>query len=154
MSSPIIPRGGYQQVALPGEVVRSNIETVLRQIPDMVSYDPTTDRGEMLSLKLAVDPGIPAQQKDGWSGTVVEWGITASEITDQQSGEVVTLPSLALMDDKGYVVRLYGWPAIKSWASIIGHMGKERCQLGVAVVVKRRPSGVPGRSYWVVIPDV
>lgn len=148
-----IPKTGEQQIALPAEVVRENIQTVLRQMPDLVSYDPTTDHGELLSIKMAVDPGIPAQQRDGWSGTVVEWGISSYDVTDPGTGEMVTLPSLALLTDRGELVRLTGWPAIRSWAAIVRAAGRERCQLGMAVVVKRRPSGTAGRSYWVVVPD-
>lgn len=153
MSNLPVPKTGEQSVALPAEVVRENVQTVLRNMPDLVSVDPTTDRGELLALKLAVDPGIPAQQRDGWSGCVVEWSINAREAKGDREGEIVTLPSLALLSDKGEVVVLYGWPAIRSWAAILQNAGKERCQLGMPVVVKRRPSGTAGRSYWTVVPD-
>lgn len=153
MTKDIVPGSAGQKALLPAEVVRENVQTVLRQLPDLVSYDPTTDRGEALAARLALDPGIPAQQRDGWSGTIVEWGVSAREARADKEGELTTLPALSLLSSNGEVIVLYGWPAIRSWAGIVGHFGKERCQIGVSVVVKRRPSGTAGRSYWVVVPD-
>lgn len=147
---PIGPSGGAIE---PAELVKQNITTVVSQFPDIISYDPTTDRGEMLSVTVAVDPGIPALQRDGWRGTITEWGIAPWEVKGNKEGEIVTVPSLVLIGSEGDVIRLTGWPAIRSWSQIVKVMGKERCQLGVSVVVKRRPSGTAGRSYWIVVPD-
>lgn len=152
MSQLPVPRG-KGEVILPAEVVRQNLATVLSQRPDLMSYDPTTDEGEMIGLRIAVEPGVPAQQRDGWRGTVVHWGISAQEIADEKTGELVTLPSLLLIPEGGEPVRLYGWPAIKSWAAIVKALGSDRCQLGVKVRVKRQPSSTAGRSYWTVLPD-
>ena len=152
MSQLPVPRG-KGEVILPAEVVRQNIATVLSQRPDLMSYDPTTDEGEMIGLRIAVEPGVPAQQRDGWRWTVVHWGISAQEIADEKTGEVVTLPSLLLIAEGGEPCRLYGWPAIKSWALILKALGLDRCQLGVKVRVKRQPSSTAGRSYWTVLPD-
>lgn len=140
-------------VMLPAEVVRDNVRTALQQQPNLISYDPTTEEGELVSLRCAVDPGIPAQQRDGWRGTVVQWGISAYDVNDEQRGEIVTLPSLALISSERELIRLTGWPAIKSFGQIVRHLGIERCRRGVPIVVKRRASGTAGRSYWIVLPD-
>lgn len=147
------PQARVGNVRLPAEVVRENIATVLRQQPDLVSYDPTTDEGEMLSYRLAVDPGVPAQLRDGWRGTVVHWGISAQEVPDREKGTSDTVPSLALLTEEGQLCRLFGWPAISSWAQLLKAIGKERCQLGIKVRIKRQPSNTAGRSYWIVLPD-
>lgn len=152
MSNPIEPRP-HPEVRLPAEVVRDNVATVLRQHPGLVSYDPTTDEGEIVGLRCAVDPGVPAAQRDGWRGTVCHWGLSAQEVTDQKTGEVHVLPSLLLIPEEGEACRLYGWSAAKTWAKIVETLGVERCQLGVKIRVKRHPSGTAGKSYWVVLPD-
>lgn len=151
-TNPVVPRPA-QQTMLPAEVVRDNVSTVLRQRPDLISYDPTTDEGEMIGLICQVAPGVPATQRDGWRGTVCHWGLSAQEVTDKDTGEVSVLPSIYLHPEDGEGVRLYGWPAVKAWAAIVKALGVERCQLGVKVRVKRQPSGTAGRSYWVVLPD-
>jgi hypothetical protein len=148
-----VPKSNGPAVRLPAEVVRENIRTVLQQQPDLVSYDPSTDDGELLSLRCAVDPGVPATARDGWRNTVVHWGVAAYEVADEKTAEVLLLPSLALIAEDGDLVRLTGWPAIKSWSRIVQALGRERCQLGVKIKVVRRASGTAGRSYWLVLPD-
>jgi hypothetical protein len=147
---PVTPQGG---AIMPAELVRQNIATVLAQCPDLISYDPTTDEGEMLSLRCAVDPGVEQQKRDGYRGTVVNWGVSAYECKGDRDGEIVTVPSIALVMESGDIVRLTGWPGIKAWAALVRAAGKERCQLGMRVVIKRRASSTAGRSYWTVLPD-
>jgi hypothetical protein len=149
----ILPAPGPRQIES-ADLVRANLATVLSQLPDLVSYDPTTDEGEMVSLKCAVDPGCPATEKNNWTGTVVHWGIAPWEGADPKTGELSTVPSILLVADDGRSCRPTGWPAIKAFAAILRHMGKERCQLGVQVRVVRRASSIPGRSYWSIIPDI
>jgi hypothetical protein len=149
-----VPFTDGQRAIESAEVVRQNIATVLTQQPDLVSYDPTTDEGEMIGAAVALDPGSPSVVKDGWEGTVVQWGIAPWEAPDPVSKELSTVPSLLLIGESGQRLRVTGWPAIKSFAAIVRHFGKERCQLGVKIRVQKRPSSIPGRSYWSITPAI
>lgn len=130
-----------------------NVRAVVARHPDAISFDPADEANELLSLRCQTDPGIAAQQRDGWRGLVTGWYVGTWEIADETSGEVVTLPSLCLLTPRGELVRLCGWPAITSWANLVRAAGADRCRAGIPVVVKRRPSGTAGRSYWIVLPD-
>lgn len=153
MSQLPVPReGNGGQVVLPAEVIRENIRSVISKMPDLISFDPSDSAAEGLMLRCAVDPGIEAQKRDGWTATVNQWSVQAYDVEDEKSGEVVTLPSLCLIAEDGTLCRLTGWPAIKSWANLLRAAGAERCSLGVRIVVRRRPSGTAGRSYWLVLP--
>lgn len=148
-----VPRGANGgQVVLPAEVIRENVRSVIAKMPDLVSYDPTDSASEALMLRCAVDPGIQGQKRDGWTATVCQWSVQAYDVNDEKTGEIVTLPSLCLISETGEMCRLTGWPAIKSWANLLRAAGAERCSLGIKIVVKRRPSGTAGRSYWLVLP--
>lgn len=135
------------------EIVRANIAQVLAQNPQLCSFDLMAEENESLKLRSVLDPGILATERDGWSGFVNNWNICPYDVTNQQTGEVDTVPSLALFTPDGQLVRLTGWPAIKSWLRLVDAATPERCSLGIRVRVVRRPSGTAGRSYWQVLPD-
>lgn len=135
------------------EEVRQAIQRIHAENHGAISYDVADEANELLHLRVQTDPGIAAQQRDGWRGVVREWAVTPWDITDETTGEVVTLPSLVLISDKGELVRLTGWPSVSSWAGIVRAAGVEKLRAGVPVVVKRRPSGTAGRSYWMVQID-
>lgn len=116
-----------------------------------LSYDPATPEGEMLNLRVLTDPGVPAVQRDGWTGTVVNWGVGIWRVTDEATGDEIELPSLLLIPAHGQAVRLSGWPAISAWAMIVRAAGVERIRRGLRVRVSRRSSGATGRSYWSVM---
>lgn len=149
---PIVPRTD-QRAIVPAEMVRENIRTAISQMPELVSFDVTDDENEMLSLRCAVDPGIPAAQREGWGGNVVKWWVGTYDVTDEKTGEIVTLPSLVLITDNGELARFSGWPAIKAWANLLRAASAERCIMGIKVRVSRRKSGTSPGSYWIVLPD-
>lgn len=149
--SELVP--GQQRVMLPTEVTREQVKSVIAKMPDLVSYDPADEASEALHLRCMVDPGVPAQKREGWRGTVCQWSVSAQEVADEHTGEVSVLPSLALISDNDEMCRLYGWPAIKSWVRLLQAAGAERCSLGIRVRVVRRPSGTAGRSYWLILPE-
>lgn len=150
--SNIVPRKGDGAV-VPVEITRENCRAALAKMPDLISYDPTDADTEMLTVRCATEMGISSQQRDGWRGRVVTWWMGPYETEDEETGEVVTLPTLVLITTDGVLARYAGWPAIKSWAKIVRAAGAERCRQGIDVVVKRRPSGTAGRSYWQVMAD-
>jgi hypothetical protein len=134
------------------EVVEQSLVAVRQTHPDIVSYDETDPESETLRLRIMVDPGVPSPQRDGWEGTVCHWGVSVQEITDEQSGEVRYLPSLALVSTDDQLVRLTGWPAIGAWLRLVAAAGADRVRAGLRVRVRRQPSRRPGRSYWVIVP--
>lgn len=118
--------------------------------PDLANAQ---DLDRLVYARLVTDPGIEAAERDGWRGAVNRWAAFATEQTDEETGEVQHIPTLALMSPDGDVVRLSGWPSITSWATILKALGEERCKRGIPVRVHRRLSGTVGRSYWVVSID-
>lgn len=138
---------------VPADIVRENCLAALARMPDLISFDPAEVENEMLAVRCATEMGIEAQKRDGWCGRVVKWWMGPYEIEDQQTGEIVVLPTLVLITWDGVLARFGGWPAIKSWAKIVRAAGAARCRQGIDVVVKRRASGTAGRSYWQVMAD-
>ena len=141
-----------QRVIVPAEIVREQVRSVIAKQPDLISFDVSDEKNESLALRCAVDPGIAAGRRDGWTATVTNWHLSCQEIADEKTGEVSMLPSLALVSDSDELCRLYGWPAVKSWSRLITAAGVERCALGIRIRVSRRASGTAGRSYWIVLP--
>ena len=150
--SNIVPRRSGGAV-VPAEIVRENCRAALAKMPDLISYDPTEVDNEILTVRCATEMGIPSQQRDGWRAKIVAWWVGPYECEDEETGEVELVPSLALITSDGVLARYYNWPVIKSWAKIVRAAGAERCRQGIDVVVKRRPSGTSGRSYWQVMAD-
>lgn len=148
--SNIVPRKSGGAV-VPADITRENCRAALAKMPDLISYDPTEEENEMLTVRCATEMGIAAQNRDGWKATVTAWWVGPYEMEDEETGEVVTLPTLVLLASSGELARFSGWPAIKSWAKIVRAAGAERCRKGIGVVVKRRSSGTAGRSYWQVM---
>jgi hypothetical protein len=138
---------------LPAEIVRENCRAAIAKMPDLISYDPTDEENDTLIIRCATEMGVAAQVRDGWKGNVVTWWVGPYETEDEKTGEIVLLPTLVLITAAGELARYAGWPAIKSWAKIVRAAGAERCRRGIEVVVKRRPSGTAGRSYWQVVAD-
>lgn len=135
------------------DLVRENVRTAISQYPALISYDATDPANEMLMLRCAVEQGIPAASKDGWRAVVSQWWTGTSQVPDEESGEMVTLPCLVLISTDGELCRLYGWPVINSWARLLRAASLERCLRGIAVRVKRVPTATAGRSCWNVLPD-
>lgn len=150
--SNVVPRKSGGAV-VPAEITRDNCRAALAKMPDLISYDPTDEESELLTIRCATEMGIPSQQRDGWRACVAQWWVGPYETEDEETGEVVTLPTLVLISRDGELARYAGWPAIKSWARIVRAAGAERCRQGINVVVRRRPSGTAGRSYWQVMAD-
>jgi hypothetical protein len=134
------------------EVVEQSLAAVRRTQPDVQSYDESDPESETLRLRILVDPGVPAPQRDGWEGTVCHWGVSVQEVTDEATGEVRHLPSLALVAADDQLVRLTGWPAIGAWLRLVAAAGADRVRAGLRVRVRRQASRRPGRSYWVIVP--
>src|SRR5215469_892606 len=97
MSNEVVPRTVDQQVILPEELVRQNITMIVAREPNAISYDPTTDEGEMVSLRCAVEQGIPAAARDGYRGTVIHWGVAPFGYPNQKTGEIEWAKTLALI---------------------------------------------------------
>lgn len=133
-------------------------EMVVRRLvegnPDLVSYDPNEPTQRALHYTAQLDPGVPAAHRDGYRCTVAEWAVTPVEVTDEATGESSVLPSLWILGTDGSSVRLTGYPAINSWSRLLYVVGIENIRDKLSIVVKRRPSGAAGRSYWIVLPEV
>ena len=142
-----------QTAVIEAEVVRENINRALIQMPELISFDSLDPANEMLALMCSVGQGVPAHERDGWRGTVVKWWFGPYTITDQKTGELITMPSLVLIPVEGEMCRLTGWPCVNTWVNILRHLGADRCRKGVAVKASLRASGVSGRDYWTVMPD-
>lgn len=132
---------------------REVLGELVERAPDALSYDPTAPEHELTHMRCLTDPGIQAALKDGWRGTVCAWAVVPWDLVDERSGECLTLPSLALIDTEGRLVRLTGWPSVNCWAAIIRACGADRARRGIPVVIRRRQSGTAGRSYWNVVID-
>src|SRR5579875_908495 len=115
------------------EVVEQGLIAVRQTHPDVVSYDETDPESETLRLRIMVDPGV-------------------QEVTDEATGEVRYLPSLALVSTDDQLLRLTGWPAIGAWLRLVSAAGADRVRAGLRVRVRRQPSRRAGRSYWVIVP--
>jgi hypothetical protein len=137
----------------PPAVVEENVANIISRHPDAISFDPSDEANEMLSLRCQTDPGIASQLKDGWRGIVNTWYVGTWQVPDEGTGEVMTLPSLVLLTTRNELVRLTGWPAINSWATLLRAAKADRIRQGLPVIIKRRPSGTAGHSYWLVLPD-
>lgn len=135
------------------EETRALVERMTEQQNGALSYDPREEENALLHLRVQTDPGIAAQQRDGWRGVVREWAVTTWDVEDAHTGEVITLPSLVLISESGELVRLTGWPVVSSWSQVVRAAGVAKLRGGVPVIVKRRPSGTAGRSYWIVQID-
>lgn len=135
------------------DMVRANISTAISQYPHLVSFDVTDPDNEMTMLRCQVEQGIPSQLRDGWRATVVHWLPCATQVPNEETGELETLPCLVLIADNGELCRLYGWPAINSWLRLLNAASKERCLRGIKIRVKRVPTATAGRSCWNVLPD-
>lgn len=141
------------EVMLPEDMVRENVRTAISQLPGLVSFDVTDEANELLMLRCQTEQGIPAAMRDGWRGNVVQWWTGTAQVPDEDTGELVTLPCLVLIDDTSSLCRIYGWPAINSWARLLRAASVERCLKGIKVRVKRVPTATTGRSCWNVLPD-
>lgn len=150
-TAPVVVDNGTG-LPVPLDHVRQSVNVALLQHPCLVSYDPTTAEGEVRSLQVEIDPGVPAQMRDGWIGRVIEWGVSVGESADQKTGEVSRYPTLLLIADNGEACRLAGWPIISVWARVVERLGVERVRRGLLIRIKRQPSQTPGRSYWSITP--
>jgi hypothetical protein len=134
------------------EVATSVAELVART-PGALSYDPADPANELLHVEMMTDPGCPSQLREGWSGIVSQWAVGTYDMPNEQTAELETLPSIYLKCSDGRSCRLFGWPAISSWALLMRTAGMERMAKGLPVVVRKRLSGTAGRSYWVICVD-
>lgn len=148
-----IQKKGRQEVVPSEDMVKENVRTAIAQYPALISYDATDPANEMLMLRCAVEQGIPAQMRDGWRAVVTQWWTGTSQVPDEETGELVTLPCLVLISSEGELCRLFGWPVINSWARLLRAATLERVLKGIAVRVKRVPTATAGRSCWNVLPD-
>lgn len=139
--------------APPPDEVRESVGELVERSPGALSYDPADPDAFLLHIRCQTDPGIPAQLRDGWKGVVRHWACVPYDVTDERTGENVTLPSLVLIDTNDVLIRLTNWPAISSWAAIVRSAGADKCRAGIPVIVRRRQSGTAGRSYWSVQVD-
>ena len=140
-------------VILPREAVIEKIGEILVRHPDLISFDVADERNERTYFAMKVDPGCGAAERNGWEGEVAEWYFGSYTITDEQTGELQTLPSLALMATDGRLIRFTNSePAVRSWLAILREIGVERVKKGVRVRVHLRASQTAGRHYWQILP--
>lgn len=118
---------------------------------DNIQGDATTVA--LNRLKAITSPGIPPEERAGWTSSLVAWTISLYEIIDTDTGEVISVPSLILIPPDGDCCRLTGETAITSFASILRNGGEELLRAGMKVRVVRRNSQTVGRSYWLVVVD-
>lgn len=135
------------------EVVSEKVQAILAKHPDLISFDPLDERYEALTMRCKTDPGPGHGERDGWEGQVCDWWFGAYTVVDQDTGELVTLPSLALITSDGALVRFSGSePAVRSWLVILREIGPDRVRQGLRVRVSLRPSQTAGRHYWLILP--
>jgi hypothetical protein len=147
----VVPKPTPRAIA-PADIVRDKVRNAIAKMPDLISFDPIDPQHESLALRCAVDPGVPAAQREGWTGTVVHWWVGTWEVPDGATGEVVLLASLVLITDRGETARYSSEPAIHSWAQILRAAGAERCRKGIKVRAVKRKSGTSPGSYWILLP--
>lgn len=135
------------------QAVVAQIDAILERRPEAISWDVADCANEGKTLRAQTDPGVPAAVKDGWRGFIVDWWIGVWETADPNTRVPLVLPCLALISRDDQLVRLTGWPAISAWGTLLRAAGIQRMREGIPVVVRRRPSGTVGHSYWVVLPD-
>jgi hypothetical protein len=137
MANITVPNG--RGVVIPREVVQEKVAAVLARHPELLSFDPLDAKYENILMRLKTDPGPPHSQRDGWEGMVCDWYFGTYTMTDDTTGELVTLPSLALVTSDGVIVRMTNSePAVRSWLVILGEIGPERV--------------TAGRHYWQILP--
>lgn len=143
------PRGAI----MPREVVMEKIQAVLTRHPDLMSFDPLDEKYEKTLMCLKLDPGCPREERDGWTGEVADWYFGPYTITDERTGELITMPSLVLMALDGRMVRLSNSePAVRSWLAILREIGVERVKKGINVRVSLRKSAQAVGPYWQIMP--
>lgn len=133
--------------------VGERVRALVSANPDALSYDPSLAENELLHVRMMTDPGIDAGRRGGWRGFVYGWAVGTWTVMDQDTGEVVELPSLVLIGSEGALIRLTGWPAINCWSQILRYCPPDRVRAGLPVVITRRASGTAGRSYWSIQVD-
>lgn len=142
-----------QEVMEREQMLAAQLDAFVQHRPDSISWDVADVENEALTMRAMTDPGIAQQIKDGWRGVVRDWWIGLWESADQETRMPRVDPCLVIIDAQDNLVRLTGWPAISSWSTLLRAAGIGRVRQGIPVVVRRRPSGTVGRSYWIVLPD-
>lgn len=142
------------EVILQTEQVRALVQRAVEQQPDLRHVRGSGEEAELRALKLATDTGIEAQRRDGWRAVVTDWWVSVETVEDVRTGELLTLPVLALLSVEGEVCRLSGLPALHCWQRLLEVAGVERLARGVPVRVRRRQSSTVGRSYWTIEVDI
>lgn len=138
---------------MPREIVQERVSAILARHPDLISFDPLDDLNERMLMRCKVDPGAGHQERDGWEGMVSDWYFGTYTMTDQDTGELVTLPSLALLTCDGKLIRFTNSePAVRSWLAILHEIGVDRVRQGLMVRVALRASQTAGRHYWQILP--
>lgn len=134
--------------------VSAHVADIAARVPAMRYVRGEGRQRELRLARLVLDPGVDAGKRDGWSGLVTEWYLTAEEYERPEGGEVEIAPVIVLSSDTGEIVRLSGWPVVRAWARLIAVMGGEAMLAGVPIRVRRRASQTVGRSYWTISIDM
>lgn len=148
-----IQPGNQRGSIMPREVVCEQVADVLRKYPELISFDPTDEAYDRLLMRCKTDPGPGHAARDGWEGQVCDWWFGVHTMTDQDTGELVTLPSLVLITTDGILMRFSGsGPAVRSWLAILREIGADRVRKGLMVRVRLQASQTAGRHYWLILP--
>lgn len=140
-------------IFVPRQQVLERIEDILRRHPDLISFDPLDETYERVVMRCKTDPGPGHAERDGWEGQVCDWYFGSYTMTDDASGELITLPSLSLITVDGQLMRFTNSePAVRAWLSILREIGVERVKRGLHVRVSLRASQTAGRHYWTILP--
>lgn len=140
-------------IVIPRQQVLERIEDILRRHPDLISFDPLDETYERLVMRCKIDPGPGHAERDGWEGQVCDWYFGSYTMSDETSGELITLPSLCLITVDGALVRFVNSePAVRAWLAILREIGVERVKRGLHVRVSLRGSQTSGRHYWLILP--
>lgn len=140
-------------VIVPADIVRDKVHLTLAKFPDLVSFDPTDEANERIMLRCKLDPGVSREERDGFEGMITDWHFGTYTMTDEETGELKTMPSLALLTEEGRLIRLTNSePAVRAWLAILKELGVERVKRGLNVKICLRASSNQGRRYWQIIP--
>lgn len=140
-------------VVQPRDVVVEKVQAIMAKYPDLVSFDPLDERYESLVMRCKTDPGPAHSERDGWEGQVCDWYFGTYTMVNNDTGELVTLPSLCLITSDGVLVRFTNSePAVRSWLVILREIGADRIRQGLRVRCSLRSSQTAGRHYWIILP--
>lgn len=124
------------------------LTTHLRREPGATSRQQVPEDHPLVLLRLLTDPGCPEHQLDGWAGVLAEWHCCTYTYPDPRSGDLVTLPTIALLATDGRLARYPGWQAVNAWCALCRSYSPSLMRGRVTVHVQRIPARPGQDAHW------